>query len=119
MTGLMPILVLCAILGMAAKCGFDVVDFFTTVEQRDARNYVVVTKVFGLPVHSRPATPSDLNKEEAIDTTMKVTLLGGSFLILGGSLLMCFSALTKRPRKALLWFDRKLGSAQLFQGRAR
>jgi hypothetical protein len=119
MTGIAPLMALCAILFMAAKFDLNIIDLFTKVEQRDAKNFVVVTKVFGVALSSRPATPADLAEEDAVMRTVKIAVLVGSAVVIGGSMLMCVSAATGRPQKALRWFDRKLGSAQLFQGAKR
>ncbi len=111
-TGLAPLLVLGVILAMASQFGLDVVSLFTQVEKRDASNYVVVTKVLGIPVHSRPATQSDLIEEDSVMRVVKIAVLIGSFVVLSGSILMCYAAITGKPSGLLHWFDRKLGSVR-------
>lgn len=112
MTGLAPLLTLCVILAMAAQNGLDVVSLFAKVEKRDAANYVVVTKLFGVPVSSRPATQADLVEEDTVMRVVKIAVLVGSFIILSGSLLMCYASITGKPRSVLIWVDRKLGSVR-------
>jgi hypothetical protein len=111
-TGIAPLAVLCVILAMASQFGLDVFSFFTQVEKRDASNYVVVTKVFGLSVSSRPATAADLAEEDAVMRVVTIAVLVGSLVILSGSALMCYSAITGKPRRILVWFDQKLGSVR-------
>ena len=111
-TGMAPLLVLCVILAMASQFGLNVVSLFTQVEKRDAAHYVVVTKVFGVPVSSRPATAADLAEEDTVMRGVKIVVLAGSFGVLCGSALMCYSAATGKPRNILAWFDQKLGSVR-------
>jgi hypothetical protein len=111
-TGLLPLISLCALLGMASAYGFDLFSAFTKVEHRDATNYVMVTKVFGLPVSTRPATPADLKEDDVLMTLIKIVVLCGSGVALGLALAMCFASITGQPRKMLEWFDRKLGSVR-------
>jgi hypothetical protein len=112
MTALAPLLTLCVILAAAGHHGLDVVSLFTEVEKRDAANYVVVTKVFGLVVSSRPAAQADLMEEDAVMLVVKIAVLIGSTIILSGSLLMCYAAVMGKPRSFLQWCDRKLGSVR-------
>lgn len=115
-TGAAPLLVLGVILTMAAQFGLDVFSFFAHVEQRDAAPYVVVTKIFGAPVASRPATAADLAGEDAVVRVAKLAVLAGSVLVLCGSILMCHVAITGKPRRVLVWFDQKLGSVRTSVG---
>ena len=119
-TGVAPLIVLCVILAMASQFGLDVFSFFTHVDKRDAANYVVVTKVFGVAVSSRPATAADLAEEDTVMRVVKIAVLAGSFVVLSGSILMCYAAITEKPRNILLWFDQKLGtSAHFWQMKSR
>lgn len=111
-TGLMPLVALCAILGMASAYGFNLITFFTKVERHDASNFIVVTKVLGMTVNSRPATKADLVEDDAKTVLMKSAVLCFSGLVLLLALSMCFAALVGRPLKVLVWFDQKLGSVQ-------
>lgn len=111
-TGLLPLIALVAILGMASAHGLDILRVFTTIDKRDAANHVVVTKVFGVPVASRPATQRDLNREDSVAGIIKIVVLLVSAVITAVAFLMCFSSVTGRPRKLLVWFDAKLGSVQ-------
>jgi hypothetical protein len=97
---------------MASQFDLDLFSFFTQVEKRDASNYVVVTKVFGVPVSSRPATAADLAEEDAVMRVIKIAVLVGSLAILSGSVLMCYSAITGKPHRILAWFDQKLGTVR-------
>jgi hypothetical protein len=112
MTGVAPLLVLGIILAMAAQFGLDVVSLFTKVDKRDAANYVVVTKVFGVTVNSRPATQADLVEEDSVMRIVKIAVLVGSFIIISGSLLMCYASVTGKPPSVLSWCDRQLGSVR-------
>jgi hypothetical protein len=107
-TGITPLLVLAIILAMASKFGLDIVSLFAQVEKRDAANYVVETKVLGVVISSRPATAADLAEEDAIMRVVKVVVLVGSFAVITGSLVMCYTAIMQRPRSMLVWFDQKL-----------
>jgi hypothetical protein len=111
-TGLLPLISLCAILGMASAYEFDLVTVFTKVERRDAANYVIVTKVLGVPISSRPATKADLREDDVLITTVKIVVLCVSGAVVSMALAMCFVSITGRPKKILQWFDRKLGSVQ-------
>ena len=111
-TGLAPLVVLCVILAMASQFGLDVFSFLTQVEKRDAGNYVIVTKVFGVRVSSRAATTADLAEDDAVMRAEKIAVIAGSLVIVCGSVLMCYSAITGKPRRVLAWFDQKLGSVR-------
>lgn len=54
--GAAPIAVSFLILAMAAQIGVNVLSLMTSVESRNARDYTVRSRVFGITVHERPAT---------------------------------------------------------------
>jgi len=112
LTGLAPLLTLVVILAMASRFGLDIVSLFTSVDKRDAANYVIVTKVLGVVVHSRPATAADLAGEDAVMHVVKIVVLVVSAVIFSGSLLMCYAALTGKPKSVLRWSSRQLGSVR-------
>lgn len=118
-TGLLPLIALGAILGMASAYGLNLLTFFTNVERRDAANYVVVTKVLGLAVSSRPATEADLRKDDASMMAVKIAVLCVLVPVSIVAISMCFASITGRPRKMLQWFDQKLGSVQWSSQRQR
>jgi hypothetical protein len=118
-TGLLPLIALGAILGMASAYGMNLFTVFTTAERRDGANYVMVTKVFGLPVNSRPATQADLIRHDASMTAVKIAVLGVSGAVFIVAIAMCFASITGRPRTLLLWFHEKLGTVQWSSQRLR
>ena len=111
-TGIVPLLVLWLFLSMASAYGLDVFKAFTTFEKRDASNYVVVTKVLGVAIASRPATQTELTTDDTASGIVRIAILSVSVVVAAVAFLMCFTSVVGRPKKLLFWFDRKLGSVQ-------
>src|SRR5262245_44096595 len=88
--GFAPIVVLVIILITAAQFGLNVLSFMTSVESRNARDYVVRTKILGITLAERPATQADITEEDKIVRVVKGVVLVAAIATVGGCLVMCY-----------------------------